>query len=123
MPSGKFPWGLFSGDLPAEKMPKCNTVVDFGVFHVVCCDLALDAEGQNRDFDQPSNVFGAFSFLLGPSICMFLIIGRCFLGLLLNGNVPKSVGTLDTEKEPKCSTVVDFRAFYELTVVTLVALG
>ena len=57
----------------------------------------------------------------GYRFLCFLIIGRCFLGLLLNGNVPKSVGTLDTEKEPKCSTVVDFRAFYELTVVTLVA--
>ena len=62
------PPGLTSS---GQNEPKCNTVVDFGVFHVVCCDLALDAEGQNRDFDQPSNVFGAFSFLLGPSIFMF----------------------------------------------------
>ena len=59
----------------------------------------------------------------GHRFLCFLIIGRYFLGLLLNGNVPTSAGTLGTEKEPKCNTVVDFRAFYELTVVTIVALG
>ena len=62
------PPGLTSS---GQNEPKCSTVVDFRVFHTVCCDVALDAEGWNRDFDQPSSVFGAFSFLLGPPIFMF----------------------------------------------------
>ena len=62
------PPGLTSS---GQNEPKCNTVVDFCVFHTVCCALALDAGGQNRDFDQPSSVFGVFSFLRGLLIFMF----------------------------------------------------
>ena len=59
----------------------------------------------------------------GHRFLYFLIIGRYFLGLLLNGNVPTNVGTLGTEKEPKCSTVVDFRLLRRFTVVNFVRLG
>ena len=64
-----------------QNEPKCSTVVDFRVFHTVCCDVALDAEGWNRDFDQPSSVFGALSFLLGQSIFMFFDHRKMFSGI------------------------------------------
>ena len=61
------PPGLTSS---GQNEPKCNTVIDFRVCHKVCCDVALDAEGRNRDFDQPYGGFGGLSFLIGPLIFM-----------------------------------------------------
>ncbi len=36
IPFGRFPRGLLSGGLPAVKVPKCNTVVDFSCFSKRC---------------------------------------------------------------------------------------
>ena len=40
-PLGRFPWGFFSGELPAENVPKCYTVVDFRAFRTIGARISI----------------------------------------------------------------------------------